>query len=89
MASPGIMWAAIKFGKSMGLKKFDMWGAANIPDPKPSNPYYGFHHFKEGFGPTLTEFVGSFDFVINPLNYRLLTVADKVRWAYLKGKKLK
>lgn len=87
MASTGIAWAAMKYGKSLNLKTFDMWGAANVPDPKPDDPYYGFHHFKEGFGATLTEFVGSYDLVINPINYRLLTVADKLRWAYLKTKK--
>ena len=89
MASHLTMWEAIKFGKNLGLKKFDMWGAANVPDPKPNNEYFGFHRFKEGFGATLTEFVGSYDLVINPLNYRLLTVADKLRWAYLKAKKIR
>ncbi len=87
MASTGAMWGAIKFGKSLGLRSFDMWGAANVPEPKTNDPYYGFHRFKQGFGATLTEFVGSYDLVINPLNYRLLTVADKIRWAYLKAKK--
>mgnify|MGYP001587663489 CR=1 FL=1 len=87
MASSGAMWEAIRFGKKLGLKKFDMWGAANIPNPKHSDPYYGFHRFKEGFGASLIEFVGSYDLVINPLNYRLLTVADKIRWAYLRMKK--
>ena len=89
MASHLTMWEAIKLGKNLGLKKFDMWGAANVPDPKPNNEYFGFHRFKEGFGATLTEFVGSYDLVINPLNYRLLTVADKLRWAYLKAKKIR
>ena len=89
MASHGAMWEAIKFGKNLGFRKFDMWGAANTPDPKPSDPYFGFHRFKQGFGATLTEFIGSYDLVINPLNYRLLTVADKIRWAYLKAKKTK
>ena len=88
MASHLTMWETIRFGKSLGLNKFDMWGAANVASPKPSNPYYGFHRFKEGFGGALTEFVGSYDLVINPLNYRLLTVADKIRWAYLRTKKL-
>ena len=46
MASSGIAWAAIKYGKKLGLRTFDMWGAANVPNPKPDNPYYGFHHFK-------------------------------------------
>ncbi len=89
MASTGAMWEAIRFGKNLGLTKFDMWGAANVADPKPNNPYFGFHRFKQGFGATLTEFVGSFDLVINPLNYRLLSVADKIRWAYLKGRKIR
>ena len=87
MPSHLTMWKAIKFGKNLGLKKFDMWGAANVPDPKPNNEYFGFHRFKEGFGATLTEFIGSYDLVINSLNYRLLTVADKLRWAYLRMKK--
>lgn len=89
MASSLTMWEAIRFGKSLGLRKFDMWGAANTPEPKNTDPYYGFHRFKEGFGANLTEFVGSYDLVINPLNYRLLTVADKIRWGYLRTKKLK
>lgn len=87
MPSPLTMWKAIKWGKELGLKKFDMWGAANVKDPKPDNQYYGFHKFKEGFGAELTEFIGSYDFVINPINYRLLTMADKIRWAYLKARK--
>jgi lipid II:glycine glycyltransferase (peptidoglycan interpeptide bridge formation enzyme) len=87
MASHAAMWGAIKFGKSLGLRTFDMWGAANVPDPAKDDPYYGFHRFKQGFGAELTEFVGSYDFIINPINYRLLTVADKIRWAYLRARR--
>lgn len=87
MASHLTMWEAIRFGKSLGLNKFDMWGAANVANPKTNDSYYGFHRFKEGFGGALTEFVGSYDLIINPLNYRLLTVADKIRWAYLRTKR--
>lgn len=89
MASQAAMWGAIKFGKELGLKSFDMWGAANVPEPTKNDPYYGFHRFKLGFGAELVEFIGSYDLVINPLNYRLLTVADKVRWAYLRARKFK
>ena len=87
MASHAAMWGAIKFGKSLNLKSFDMWGAANVREPKSNDPYYGFHRFKQGFGAELTEFIGSYDLIINPINYRLLSVADKIRWAYLKAKK--
>ena len=86
MASNLIMWETIKFGKKLGLKYFDMWGAlGNPPDTK--DPWYGFHKFKEGYGPTHTEFVGSYDMVINPPLYQLYKVADKLRWAFLRIKK--
>ncbi len=64
MHSTYTMWEAIKLGKKLGLKKFDMWGAANVPDPTPDDPYYGFHRFKQGFGANLIEFIGSYDLVI-------------------------
>ncbi|MBI2613860.1 MAG: peptidoglycan bridge formation glycyltransferase FemA/FemB family protein [Candidatus Levybacteria bacterium] len=86
MASNLIMWEAIKFGKELGLKKFDMWGALGH-DPSTNDPWYGFHKFKQGYGPKLTEFVGSFDLVINPFFYEMYKIADKIRWALLKIKK--
>lgn len=84
MHSTYTMWEAILWGKKIGLKTFDMWGAANTPTPDPSNPYYGFHRFKMGFGAKLIEFVGSYDLVINPLLYAGFTVADKLRWLLLR-----
>ena len=83
MASNLIMWEAIKFGKKLGLKKFDMWGAlGSNPDPK--NPWYGFHKFKQGYGAELVEFIGSYDLVINPILYNFYKVADKIRWMILR-----
>lgn len=80
------MWEGIKFGKKLGLKKFDMWGSLS-EDPDPADPWYGFHRFKQGFGPELVEFVGSYDLVINPLAYQGYKIADRLRWAYLKLRK--
>jgi lipid II:glycine glycyltransferase (peptidoglycan interpeptide bridge formation enzyme) len=87
MHSTLTMWEGILLGKKLGLKSFDMWGAAEVADPEPANPYYGFHRFKQGFGATYTEFIGSYDLVINPTMYAIYKVADKVRWLYLKLKK--
>lgn len=87
MASNLLMWEVIKFGKRLGLTKFDMWGAVG-PDTPKDNPWQGFHRFKEGYGPTLTEFVGSFDLVINPLFYEGYKLANKARWPFLRLKKL-
>jgi lipid II:glycine glycyltransferase (peptidoglycan interpeptide bridge formation enzyme) len=86
MASNLMMWETIKFGKKLGLKKFDMWGALGInPDSKDS--WYGFHKFKEGYGARHVEFIGSFDLIINPFMYRIYIIADKIRWVLLKIKK--
>jgi len=83
MASNLIMWEAIKFGKKLGLAKFDMWGALG-PNPDPKDPWYGFHKFKQGYGGKLVEFIGSYDLVINPILYELYKIADKLRWVLLR-----
>lgn len=79
MASNLMMWEVIKWGKKMGLKKFDMWGALG-PKSDEKDPWFGFHRFKQGYGGKLVEFVGSYDLVINPFLYEIYKVADKVRW---------
>lgn len=86
MASNLIMWEAIKFGEKLGLKYFDMWGALG-KNPNIKDPWYGFHKFKEGYGATHTEFIGSYDLVINPLLYQGYKVADKMRWLFLRLRK--
>jgi lipid II:glycine glycyltransferase (peptidoglycan interpeptide bridge formation enzyme) len=86
MASNLMMWEVIRFGKKKGLKKFDMWGAMS-DTPDTTDPWYGFHRFKQGYGARHTEFIGSFDLVINQFAYQLYKVADKTRWALLKFKK--
>ena len=85
MASNLMMWEAIKFGKKLGLEKFDMWGSLG-PNPDPKDPWYGFHRFKEGYGGKLVEFIGSYDLIINPMLYQLYKIADKIRWLILKLK---
>lgn len=86
MASNLMMWEAILFGKKLGMKKFDMWGSLG-EDPDTTDPWYGFHRLKQGYGPKLVEFVGSYDLIINPYLYQLYKTADKIRWMMLKKKK--
>lgn len=85
MPSNLVMWEAIKFGKRLGLKRFDMWGALG-PEPDTSDSWYGFHRFKQGYRPEHVTFVGSYDLVINPVLYWGYMVTDKLRWLYLKLK---
>jgi lipid II:glycine glycyltransferase (peptidoglycan interpeptide bridge formation enzyme) len=84
MASNLMMWEVIKWGKKMGLKKFDMWGALSST-PDEHDPWFGFHRFKQGYGPKHVEFVGSYDLVINPILYKLYKIADKIRWLFLRS----
>ena len=85
MAPTLLMWEAVKFGKSRGCTKFDLWGDTE-PNPPPNHPYYGFHRFKEGFSPKLVEFVGTYDLIINPTLYKIYQIADKIRWKILRLK---
>lgn len=86
MASNLMMWEAIRFGKKLGLKKFDMWGALS-ENPDKNDPWYGFHRFKEGYGPDHIELIGSFDLIINPILYEAYKLLNKVRWIFLRIKK--
>lgn len=82
-ASNLMMWEVIKFGKQNGCKLFDLWGSPG-PNPKPNDPWAGFHRFKEGYGAKLVEFVGTYDLIINPLLYWPYRVGEEVRWVILR-----
>ncbi len=86
MASNLMMWETIKYGKKLGLKTFDMWGSLG-ENPNPKDPWFGFHRFKQGYGPKLVEFVGSYDLIINPLLYQGYKIADKLRGIFLSLKR--
>jgi len=85
MASNLIMWEAIRLGKSLGCKKFDLWGTPG-PDPKPDDPWFGFHRFKMGYRPEIVEFIGTYDLVLRPVFYQFYLWADKIRWQFLRLK---
>jgi len=86
MASNLLMWEAIKLGKSLNCKYFDMWGIADNPENS-KDPWYGFTKFKLGFGGNIVEFEDSWDLVLEPLPYKLFNLAEKIRWVLLKFKK--
>lgn len=85
MASNLIAWEAIKIGRRLKLKSFDMWGALG-PNANPKDPWHGFHRFKSGYGPRHVEYIGSFDLVLNQAIYHGVTLADRARWIYLRLK---
>lgn len=85
MAPTLLMWEVIKYGQSLGLKSFDMWGCLG-PDANASAPGFGFHRFKQGFGGNLVQFTGTYDLLINPQYYKIYNFIDKYRWKLLRLK---
>lgn len=83
MASNLVAWRALQLAKAAGCRTFDFWGSLG-PTPSKSDPWYGFHRFKEGYGGELVELVGTWDLVINPLLYVWYSLADKARWWWLR-----
>ena len=76
MANNLMMWEAIRYGKRLGLKTFDLWGR---------EPGKGFTKFKEGYNPQVVEFLGTWDVVTSPLYYPY-KAAEFVRWSILRGR---
>lgn len=74
-----VMWAAIRFGKKLKCKKFDLWGREEGK---------GFTKFKEGFNPEVFEFLGTWDLVIDDGFYQLYLILEKLRWIVLRTKSL-
>ncbi len=74
MANNLIMWEAIKYGKRLGLKTFDLWGR---------EPRKGFTRFKEGYNPKVVEFLGTWDLITSPFYYFYRAV-EALRWMLLR-----
>lgn len=77
MANNLMMWEAIRLGRSLGLKTFDLWGREEGK---------GFTKFKEGYNPQIIEFLGTWDLVINKPLYWLYRAAEALRWPILRLK---
>lgn len=86
MASNLMMWEVIRFGQAQGCTSFDMWGSLG-PEPDPKSPWFGFHRFKKGYGGELVEFIGTYDLVHDYPAYKLYTLAEDLRWKFLRFKK--
>ena len=61
----------LRYCKSRGLKIYDQFGT--IGDLREDNPLFGLHEFKRKFGGDYVEFLGEWDYVINPVMYFVFT----------------
>ncbi len=78
MAPYLIQWAAMRWAKSQGCHRYDLWG---IPDADPvtletefeqrQDGLWGVYRFKRGFGGQYVQNLGAYDYVYNPLLYQL------------------
>jgi len=66
-----IQWHALTKAKRDGYEIYDFFGISGKTDE--SDPLFGLYRFKKGFGGEFTEFIGEFDYVIDPLLYYVWT----------------
>lgn len=66
-----IQWHALTEAKKAGYDIYDFFGISGKTDE--SDPLYGLYRFKKGFGGEFTEFIGEFDYVVNPIGYFMWT----------------
>jgi len=67
-----LQWEAIRWAKAAGLRTYDFWGAPDRADP--DDPMFGVYRFKVGFGASLVETIGAWDFPVQRARHRLYSV---------------
>ncbi len=72
MAPYLLHWETIKYAKERGCKSYDFWG---IDEQK----WPGVTRFKRGFGGREVHYVGSFDYIFQPLWYGLYNLRHKIK----------
>lgn len=64
-----LQWEAMKRAKARGCLEYDLWGAPDVFDETDS--MWGVYRFKEGLGGKVVRTLGAWDFVPNPLWYKM------------------
>lgn len=73
-ASHLLQWHVIKWAKENGSSRHDLCGAPPVSESKnPAHPHYGIGLFKTSFNKEITEYVGTYDIPVHPLQYKLWT----------------
>jgi lipid II:glycine glycyltransferase (peptidoglycan interpeptide bridge formation enzyme) len=89
MASHLLHWEAIRRARACGAKYYDFFGIAPArittrslgggPAGDARHPWAGITRFKKGFGGTEEHYLGIADTVLDPVKYRVYTVARGLR----------
>ena len=75
-ATYAILNEAIKDAKAKNLKNFDFWGIAPENAAK-NHPWAGFTSFKKSFGGHEVNYVGTYDLVFRPVQYKFYQLARR------------
>ena len=83
MAPTLLHWEAIKYGKQLGCKTYDLWGSYKN-DPQENDPWWGIYRFKKGFGGTEKSFP-TYEIPFNMAWYHAYKTGNTLRWAMLRA----
>lgn len=72
------LWQILTDAKKADYESFDFWGSL-APGYDSSHPWAGFTKFKQGFGTTFREYLGSYDLVVSPVLYELYGLLFQLR----------
>lgn len=80
MASYLLQWRSMLLAKSRGCELYDLFG---IPfDDDAADPMHGLYRFKTGFGGTILNRPGSWDYPLSPALYGIYRSVEAVRRGY-------
>lgn len=71
-----IQWQMQRDALEGGYRYFDFRGVEGYPVPE--NPYYGLHHYKQGFGAQFHAYAGQCDLVLHPMRAKLVHTLQKI-----------
>jgi peptidoglycan pentaglycine glycine transferase (the first glycine) len=66
-----LQWEAMRRGRALGCKTYNLWGAPN--EFVESDDLWGVFRFKEGLGGYVLRTIGAWDFTPSPMFYKLYT----------------
>jgi lipid II:glycine glycyltransferase (peptidoglycan interpeptide bridge formation enzyme) len=68
-----LQWEALRWARAQGCAVYDLWGAPTELDE--NDPLWGVYRFKQGFGATLAQHIGAYDYTASRLGYWLYATA--------------
>jgi lipid II:glycine glycyltransferase (peptidoglycan interpeptide bridge formation enzyme) len=70
-ASHLLQWHVIEWAKSKGSLVHDFCGSPPSEEiSNPTHPHYGIGQFKTAFNKTVTDYVGCYDYILRPVQYK-------------------